>query len=367
MNKSSPFNDQYDLIYIIKTLLNNKRVITGIVIFFLLFGIFIHFSSERKWTSNVIILPKSNGVAPSSNGLSGIASLAGINIGANSSSNVFPASLYERLKYSSEFLRDLSKTELSNYSSQETFTYIDYYSNQYKPSLLSKIKKYTVGLPNTVIGAIKESKSDDKKNESFKLEIITEFEKPYFDLLAQQLSISPNMEEGYVQVMFEMPDPYLAALMLESSLELIQKYIIRYNTNNALNMLRFIEARYKETERDFLTSQAKLASFQDQNVGLSSARARSELQKLQSEYDLNYNIYLELAKEYEQAKAQVKKDTPAFSLINPVTVPYSKSNRKFFFTIFSFFLTGLFVSVSFIFLKEYINYINIKIQNRSFE
>ena len=38
------------------------------------------------------------------------------------------------------------------------------------------------------------------------------------------------------------------------------------------------------------------------------------------------NVTQQLAAQVEQAKLQVNKNTPVFTIINPVTIPYEKSN-----------------------------------------
>jgi LPS O-antigen subunit length determinant protein (WzzB/FepE family) len=39
-------------------------------------------------------------------------------------------------------------------------------------------------------------------------------------------------------------------------------------------------------------------------------------------------IYNEMAKQLEQAKMQVKRDTPAYAIIQPVTIPMKPSNSR---------------------------------------
>jgi uncharacterized protein involved in exopolysaccharide biosynthesis len=39
-------------------------------------------------------------------------------------------------------------------------------------------------------------------------------------------------------------------------------------------------------------------------------------------------VYLEMAKQLEQAKMQVKKDTPVMTVIQPVSVPMKPSNSR---------------------------------------
>jgi len=53
-------------------------------------------------------------------------------------------------------------------------------------------------------------------------------------------------------------------------------------------------------------------------------------------------IYQQLAGQLEQAKIQVKRDTPAFTIVEPVTVPIEKSKpRRTMILIIGVFLGGV--------------------------
>jgi uncharacterized protein involved in exopolysaccharide biosynthesis len=56
--------------------------------------------------------------------------------------------------------------------------------------------------------------------------------------------------------------------------------------------------------------------------------AQTEMERLSNNYNLAYNIYSELAKQLEQARIQVKEDTPVFTIIEPVSVPLVRSKPK---------------------------------------
>lgn len=75
----------------------------------------------------------------------------------------------------------------------------------------------------------------------------------------------------------------------------------------------------------------------------------NELQRLEAEYNFAFNIYTELAKQLEQAKLQVSKDTPVFSIIEPVTVPAEKSAPKRPLILIIFTFIGLVVALGIVF------------------
>jgi hypothetical protein len=81
-----------------------------------------------------------------------------------------------------------------------------------------------------------------------------------------------------------------------------------------------------------------LAEFQDANRVISSAKARTELERLTSEFNMAEAMYSEIAKQLLQADIQVKEDTPVLTAVKPVVVPYKKSkpNRPQILIIWTF-------------------------------
>jgi hypothetical protein len=151
-----------------------------------------------------------------------------------------------------------------------------------------------------------------------------------------------------------MQDPLAAAEMAKYTEELLQKEVIEYKIQNTREQLKFTEERFNEKKIEFEIAQNKLASSRDANQNINSAVAMNQLQKLEAEYNLAFSIYMELAKQLEQAKLQVSKDTPIFSAIEAVSIPTEKSAPKSLFVLLVFSFLGIFFSVVVIFLRNYL-------------
>jgi uncharacterized protein involved in exopolysaccharide biosynthesis len=95
-----------------------------------------------------------------------------------------------------------------------------------------------------------------------------------------------------------------------------------------------------------------VAEFKDSNKNISTARFMSELQKLESEYQLQQNILINLASEYNNNKIKLNKDTPIFSVIDEVSIPNERSEPKRSLLVIIFVFLGLILSISFILGKE---------------
>jgi len=89
----------------------------------------------------------------------------------------------------------------------------------------------------------------------------------------------------------------------------------------------------------------------------------AELQKLETEYQLQENILINLASEYNNNKIKLNKDTPIFSVIDEVSVPNLKSSPNRVLSVIIFVLLGLVLSIGFVLGKEPIGNLIKEIKN----
>jgi uncharacterized protein involved in exopolysaccharide biosynthesis len=79
---------------------------------------------------------------------------------------------------------------------------------------------------------------------------------------------------------------------------------------------------------------------------------QNRLNRLDSEVNISESIVQQLASRVEQAKLQVNKNTPVFTTIKPVTIPFQKSAPKRTQIVIIFICFGIAFSIGYIFIKE---------------
>ncbi|MCD6184203.1 MAG: hypothetical protein J7K84_00200 [Deltaproteobacteria bacterium] len=197
-------------------------------------------------------------------------------------------------------------------------------------------------------------KEEDKLGVGGKeLVFITKDEKEMREMLEKKLTLDVNEKEGYITLTAKAPEAFAAAQMARKAQKLLQDKVTEYKIDKAKQNLAFVQELYKEKKSEFEQAQDRLARFRDRNLNLNSAMALTEQERLQSEYQLAFSVYTEVAKQLENAKIKVKEDTPVFSIIEPVSIPIEKSKpKKAMILIIWIFLGGL-VGVGLIFGKNY--------------
>lgn len=347
-------DDEIDVIELLYKLWKSRKLIVKITLVFFAIGLLIAFLSKKEYTANTIIVPQTSNNSKIGN-LGGLAAMAGINLGGSPSEGI-PTILYPKIVQSIPFQRELVQTTLNFNDIEGTITYFDYYNKYVQNGILDIIKKYTIGLPSLIINSLRENKIDDINNKTDDKDIIviSKDERSLFNLINSQLSLNINEKEGFIELSFSMPEAVPAAEMAKKAKTLLQEAITNFKIKKAKQQLEFIEQQYIEAEKEFKQKQFALAQFQDRNRGLNSSLSQTKLERLRSDYNLSYSVFSELAKQLETQKIQVKEDTPAFTTIEPVSIPLQKSKPKRLMIIAIWAFVGFIIGVAFVFTRDFI-------------
>jgi uncharacterized protein involved in exopolysaccharide biosynthesis len=200
--------------------------------------------------------------------------------------------------------------------------------------------KYTIGLPNIILSILPEEKSTSSTlSNSTKMEPLSDNEYSLRNSIASKIKIDTENKEGYVRLSVVEGDPLIAAQVAKITEEILQDWIIEYKIKNAKAQYDFIEKQFEAKQKEFFSIQEQLANYTDRNQNVLAASYLTRLDRLQAEFDLVKTVYSELAKQKEQAAIQLSKDTPTFSVLDPVKVPNEKTGpRKSLYILGAFFI-----------------------------
>jgi LPS O-antigen subunit length determinant protein (WzzB/FepE family) len=342
--------DAIDIIALLKDLWVARKTILKITLAFTFLGLFVAVFSKNEFTAATTFVPLAQG-SKAGGSLGSLASLAGINIGGGVSSEEISPELYPQIVSSIPFQLELLNTPLTIVGQTVPVSYSDYYENIYRPGLLSNIKKYTLGLPGVFIALVRSAPEKLEASGGVKeSELITISTKEYelIELLERQISLDVNAKEGFISISVTSPEAIASAQLALKAQQLLQEYALEFKTQKSIEQLRYIEERYAEKEKAFNEIKIALARFQDQNTSINTSLGRTKLLQLQADYDLAFTVYSELAKQLETQLLQVKKDTPLFTVLKPVTIPNEKSAPKRALILVVYLFLGFVLSVGFV-------------------
>jgi LPS O-antigen subunit length determinant protein (WzzB/FepE family) len=340
--------DEIDLIELLKKIYLEKKFIFKISVLAALFGVVYALFQPNEYTSSTTFIPQlSSGIKTGGSSLSGLASLAGINIGSMESSSEFPPTLYPQVVNGVPFRVELLSNEIT--LNNELVAVKDYLEKKSSFNILGTIKKYTIGLPSLILSSFKNQK--EYTNES-KIYSITNDDETLFKILENNLSLSINEKEGFITISFTDTNKNIAAQITQISQNLLQEKIIEFKNKSSKEMLDFALKQYSDKKESYEKLQDERAVFVDKNINISSSLFQNKLSRLESEVNISESIVQQLASQVEQAKLQVNKDTPVFTTIKPVTIPFERSAPKRSLIVISFAFLGLVFSTGYILVKE---------------
>ena len=341
--------DEIDLIELFKKIYLSKKFIFKTSIFAALFGVVFALLQPSEFTSSTTFIPQlSSGVKTGGSSLSGLASLAGINIGSMESSSEFPPTLYPQVVNGVPFKLDLLSNEIK--INNKVVLVRDYFLEKKSSfNIIGTIKKYTIGLPSLILSSFKDESEILNKSIIYS---VTEEDKALFELINNNLSLSINEKEGFITISFTDSNKNVAAQITQIAQNLLQQKIIEFKNMSSKEMLDFALKQYSEKKDSYEKLQDERALFVDKNINISSSLFQNKLSRLDSEVNILESIVQQLASQVEQAKLQVNKDTPVFTTIQPVTIPYEKSAPKRSQIVIVFAFLGLILSSGFVLVKE---------------
>jgi len=319
---------EIDLIALAKTLWEGRKSIIKITLIFMGIGLFVALTTPAEYTSTVVVKPTlSDSKSNLGGSLGGLAAMAGINLGESSSAAEIHPTLYPKIIESYTFQKELMQSSVYVEKLNAEVSFEKYYTEIHNPSVLGFIKKYTLGLPGLILKNLKRKKEIPVYTENV-FHTISETDKKMIELLQEQLEVNIDEKQGFVSLSATMAENLQAAQLVTNAQNILQRKVIAHKLKKAEEDLSFIEERFNEKKMAFEQAQGNLARYRDANKNVNSAIAQTEAERLESEYQLAFSVYSELAKQVETQKIQVKENTPVFAVLQEAVVPLEKSGTS---------------------------------------
>lgn len=95
---------------------------------------------------------------------------------------------------------------------------------------------------------------------------------------------------------------------------------------------------FKERREEYYAAQKKYAEYVDTHDNLILLSVRAEQERLQNDMSLAYQVYSQVANQFQVAQAKVQEEKPVFAVVEPAVVPQQSSgtSRKMYVIVFVF-------------------------------
>ena len=325
-----------DIMALVKSLWEGRKTVIIWTCAFIVLGLVAALTMKREYSVSTVMVPQLNSKSTSSS-LSSLASLAGFDLSSASSGAELSPLIYPQIVNSVPFRLELMHTPLHYNKCDTMISMFDYAEAELdKGFSLGVIKKYTIGLPFVILKAIRgeqpevelRSEAETDSADVAQPMVVSVKESAMLEDFGRIVSLAVDKKEGYITLTVNGSEPIQTAELTMKAQQLLQQEVTRFRVEKSESELEYIQARYDEIKKEAESYQEQLARITDRSQSMTNTRDRIEHDRIQAKYTVANSIYNEMAKQLEQAKMQVKKDTPVYTVIQPVTVPMQAANSR---------------------------------------
>ena len=185
-------------------------------------------------------------------------------------------------------------------------------------------------MPRMIVEGVKSLFDDDQcKSGTMKRGTIelTSKDASKIKILKKSITASVDKKTAITNISVTLQNPRVAAVIADSVIYKLQKYIIDYRTSKAKEDCIYLEKLFKERQEEYYAAQKKYADYVDSHDNLILQSIRTEQERLQNDMGLSYQVYSQVANQLQVARAKVQEEKPIFAVLEPAVVPLQTSNK----------------------------------------
>ena len=286
-----------------------KFFIANLIILILALA-YLLFLAKPYYESTVTILPEYGNKSSMLSQLSGLASIAGVNVG-----EAAPTEIYQNLVSSETVLRDV--------------IYAKYKTEEF-PDSVNLIQYFEV----------------ESSDENPAIQKREKFLKLYKNLNKSRISANVDRMTKILNVTVTMPEAQLSADVANKLVKSLDRYIRTQRKSNASEQSFYLEKRTKQVKDSLNIAENMLKNFREDNrITSQSPNLLLEQSRLMRNVEILQTVYVELTKQLEIAKIDEIKDAPVLNVKEFAKTPVKKAGpirsiRLIIIMFFSVLITG---------------------------
>ena len=307
-------------------------------------------SIPNYYKCTVMLAPEIPGGNKGTSGLASLASSFGVNLGSATGADAIMPNLYPDLMNSVAFRASLFPVKVQQEDGDTAMTYYDYLENyQRMPWWSAGMKAVGNGISSVISSILGNEEVTSDKVNPFRL---TKEQMKIAEIMQQKVVCDVDNKTFVITIDVTDQDPLVAATLADSVQVRLQDFITDYRTRKARVDLAYNQKLFKESKARYEEARKRFANFSDANRNVLFESKRSERTELENEMQLQYRAYSQITAQLQLAEAKVQQETPAFTTLQPATVPIKKAGPKRTSIVFIFLILSVLGLTLFIFHKE---------------
>lgn len=312
---------EIDLLELAKKVWEGRKLVLKACGCAALIGVIVGFSIPKEYTANVTLAPEAAGGRSVSGGLSALAGMAGINLGASQTADALSPELYPDIVKSITFSIEMFDVKVTDVKGELNATIYEYLKEHQKQPWWGYITSAPFKALGWVMKTIKGEKADTGTTNTVDPFKLTNEQNGIIAALRKRIAVNVDKKTSVIKISVTMQDPLIAATLTNEVMEKLQDYITEYRTNKARKDLEYTQKLYEESMQSYHEAQQEYAAYMDRNQNVSLRSAQTQQERLRNEMELAFNVYNQTAQQLQVAKAKVQEDTPVYTVVEAASVP----------------------------------------------
>lgn len=276
----------------------------------------------RTYSTSTALAPEMN-IPTSGGSLSDIASSFDIDLGNRTSTDAIYPSLYPDLMDDNGFIYSLFNMRVKSADGAIDTTLYAY-------------KRYFTKLPwwsvtmNKLKGLLPKSKDkQDKKNvETFNPYRLSKEDDAVMGAIRKDITISVDKKNDVITISTKAQDPLICKTIADSVRQRLQEFITTYRTKKTRNDVDYYAKLTADAKADYERVRQAYSVYADANTDVVLESYKSKTEDLENDMQLKYNNYTAMQTQLQAARAKLRENTPAFTLLKGAAVPTKATGPK---------------------------------------
>lgn len=323
---------EIDLMELARKLWNARKLLIKVGCIAAVFGVVIALTTPKVYTVNVVLAPELGGKSSSSSLASAVSMLGLGNLSMGNDADALRVTLYPEVVSSLPFMVDLMDTPVQTKKGQKEelpMEPLDEVLRNGKKSLVGTVISFPFKVLGTVISWFK---ADEEETDAVAKAVnpyqLTKKQAKIVTALRKQIITTVDKKTGVTSVAVTMQDPVVAAMVADTVILKLRQHITKYRTSKAQEDCEYWEQLYAQRQQEYYDAQQRYARYVDANKNVILQSVLTERERLQSEMNLAYQIYSNVATQMQMARAKVQEAKPVFAVVEPASVPLKSSGTS---------------------------------------
>ena len=318
-------DQEIDIMELISKLWKKRAMIIKWCVAGAVIGLIAGFSIPKTYTASVSFAPETQ--QKTSGSVSSIASMMGVNI--NNSVDALSVDMYPDIVHSTPFIVGLFDIPVTfeRKDSVINTTLLEYMIKYQRSSWWSYIKTFpfkllgwfrSVGLENDIDVILPVGE--------YNINNLPAHERGVVGYFAENIIVNVDKKTGKISMSLRLQDPEVVFIVMKAVTDSLQNYMSEYRTSKSRQDIENLEVICEERKVEYYAAQQAYAQYVDANKSVVRQSSQAELERLQQEMNLAYQVYSQVASQLEGSRIQEQQAKPVFFIIDPISIPLGPSS-----------------------------------------